>query len=286
MKMYLTKVWGFEVPCGPLQFGKDGWRDRARAILFPGDLVVLVGTKGPETLEHDRGRLLGMMEPTTEPVMSQDFELATVPEHFKEGHYKWPFALLNRRAWRMIDQPLLEKISSRRFSMEAASGIVELTDDERDRILQLVRDEVELLTSLRVQTRLEGAEVARRRGAPPPTTTRSGVMHLRNAPAYTYAMEIQGATSSAFKIGWAFNHKARAREFNLYALPKLGGLSYQIRLTELWDTARQAFQMERELLQRFDKLRHPMNSEVVCGASIEELKSTWSACVRILRHAR
>lgn len=286
MKLYLTKVWGFDVPCGPLQFGTAGWRDRARAELLPGDLVVLVGTKGPPTSEDEQGRLLGVMEPTNLPVLSLDFDLVTEPAHFKDGEYKWPYGLLNRRAWRLLDRPLLEEVSSRQFSMDAASGIVALTAEETDRILMLRRDEVALLTSLRVEARLEGEEAARRRNAPPPTTTRNGVMHLRRACAYTYAMEIEGATKSAFKIGWAFNHKMRARQFNLYALPKIGGLSYRVTLTELWGTARQAFQMEQHLLKSFDALRHPTNREVVYGVSFDELRIAWATYIQDLKYKK
>lgn len=72
----MSKVWGFSVPAGPLQFGTVRWRDRSRfKLLKPGDRVVLVGTMGPPTEERNRGRLLGMMEPTLEPVYSRDYDL-------------------------------------------------------------------------------------------------------------------------------------------------------------------------------------------------------------------
>jgi hypothetical protein len=99
--MYMTKVWGFSAPVGPLQFSTQGWRDNARADLKPGDLVVLVGTKGHPTDLSDQGRVLGMMEPTTEVVMSLDFEMHPRPTDFDdEGQYRWPYGLLNRRAWK------------------------------------------------------------------------------------------------------------------------------------------------------------------------------------------
>src|SRR4051794_19572679 len=107
MAFYLTKVWGFSVPCGPLQFSTRGWRDRAREMLSVGDLVVLVGTKEPPTIDEEQGRLLGIMEPTTNPVMSLDFPLETFPHDFTEQGYRWPYALLNRRAWQLLDRPLL-----------------------------------------------------------------------------------------------------------------------------------------------------------------------------------
>ena len=228
-----------------------------------------------------------MMEPTKEPVLSRDFDLVTIADDFNEaGEYRWPYALLNRRAWQMLDRPSLEEISSRQFSMAAASGIVRLTDEEAERILKLRRKEVALLTSLRIEVRLKGEEVARRRGAPPPTTTRTGIMHLRRAPAYTYAMQIDGALRSTFKIGWTFDHGARARHFNLYSLPKVGGLFYHVRLTELWDTARQAFRMEQDLLSSFDAKRHTSNREVIYDVPFTDLDTAWRAAVQKLRYTK
>ena len=225
MAIYLTKVWGFGEPCGPLQFGTKGWRDRARTELSPGDLVILVGTKGEQTDPEERGRILGMMEPTSEIVLSLDYEMTTRNVHFDDqGNYRWPYGLLNRRAWKFPQQPLLETISSRRFRSDAASGIVTLSDEEAAKVMLLDRREIDLLLPIRARARVEGEEAARRRDAPPPTTTRTGVMHLRRAPAYSYAMEIEGASRGAFKIGWAFDFQTRQRQFNLYALPQLDGL--------------------------------------------------------------
>jgi hypothetical protein len=81
MTVYFTKVWSFDVPVGPLQFSTRGWRDRARQMLKGGDLVALVGTKGEPTADTDRGRLLGIMEPTTELVRSLDFDLSIPSNH-------------------------------------------------------------------------------------------------------------------------------------------------------------------------------------------------------------
>jgi hypothetical protein len=285
MTVWLTKVWGFGVPCGPLQFGMAGRRDRARHQLSNGDLVVLVGTKDKPTPESERGYLLGIMEPAKEPALSLDFDLPIIPEDYTEtGDYRWPYALLNRRAWLILDRPKLEQVSSRNFSMDAVSGIVRLTDQEAERVLSLQREEVPLLTSIRIDKRLYGAEVARRRGAPPPTTTRIGVMHLRRAPAYTYAMKIHGAEKPAFKIGWAFDYTNRVRQFNPYSLPKLGGVNYEVVFAELWSTARKAFDMEQDVLNSFDGKRHPSNREVLYDISLGQLQSAWGQSLLTIRH--
>ena len=284
MTVYLTKVWGFGEPCGPLQFGTEGWRKRARAELQPGDLVILVGTKGEPTDEAEQGRVLGMMEPTTQVVLSMDFDFPKWPHDFNdEGKYRWPYGLLNLRAWEIPVRPPLEEISTRPFGMDAASGIVALSDDEAAKVMQLDRKEIKLLQPIRARVQVEGEEAARRRAAPPPTTTRTGVMHLRRAPAYTYAMAIEGALRVAFKIGWAFDIQTRQRQFNLYALPQLDGLRYQIRFQHLWGTARAAFNMEQVILRQFDGDRHPANREVILGVRYEVLEAAWIAYLQEAR---
>jgi hypothetical protein len=282
MTTYLTKVWSFGVPAEPLTFGADGWRRRAREQLKPGDLVVLVGTKAHPTAEADRGLLLGIKEPTTEPVRSLDFDVETRPEYFDENkQYRLPFGLLIRRAWRLIDRPSLEEMSDRAFAMDSVSGLVELTDDEAAKVAKLRREEVPVLEpSVRARGRIEGFEAGRRMIAPPPTTMRRGIMHLRSAPAYTYAMQIVGPSRPCFKIGWAFDFKLRARQFNQAAMPEIGGLRYRPSLNHLWDTARQAYGMEQRLLDHFRAHRHSANHEILHDVIYKTLEAVWIEFVR------
>lgn len=277
MTVYMTKVWGFDEPCGPLQFGTAGARETARSTLRPGDRVILVGTLSDPTAPENQGRVLGMMEPTPERVASLDFELPTGARDFDaEGNYKWPYGLHNRRAWIFEEpRPLLTDISSRHFYMDSAQGIVPLTEDEAARALAHPHRDITLLMPRRALARIEGEEVARRRGAPPPTTHRTGIMHLRRAPAQTYAMAVEGASAVAFKIGWAFEAKMRERHFNLAAVPTLGGVRYRIKLTEWWDTAKDAYAMEQSLLRTFDAARHSSNREILTGVSYDVLESAW-----------
>ena len=117
--------------------------------------------------------------------------------------------------------------------MDSALGIVPLTADEAGRIERLPKEEVPLLAPVRAVARIEGEDVARRRAAPPPTTQRTGVMHVRRASAYTYAMKIEGTAATLFKIGWAFNYKKRERDFNLMICSAaIGGLHVARRSVE------------------------------------------------------
>lgn len=277
-RLFMTKTWGFGAPTGPLQFSQAGWREKARELLQPGDQVLIVGTKGSETHKSERGRLLGIMEPTTEPVMSLDFVAARGARDFDElGNYRWPFGLLNKRAWRLVDRPLLTPdISTRKFNMDSAQGIVLLTSEEAAKVATLQMEEVPLLgPRVAARARVEGFETARKRSSPPPTTTRRGVMHMRSAPAYTYALEVKGASDVGYKIGWAFDYKQRARQFNQASMPSLGGVKYTPKLFELWDTARQAYGMEQALLRNFRTKRHRDNHEVITGITFDMLQTEW-----------
>jgi hypothetical protein len=277
MSIFLTKVWGFGVPFGPLQFSQKGYRETARSILSAGDLVVLVGTEGPQTQDDEKGRLLGLVEPTTEPVLSLDYPLLRLADDINEhGVYRWPFGLITKNAWKIIDRPLLKDISQRKFDMTSVSGIVPLFPAEVDRVLSLRREKVELLSSFRIDVRTKTWSEVRRHNAPPPSgKTRTGVMHIRRAPAVTYAMELVGSSQAAFKIGWALDHTVRERQFNLYALPALGGLKYKVVIHEPWETAAHAFKMEQAVLKQFHAKRHAGNGEVICGVSLSELMSAW-----------
>jgi hypothetical protein len=125
--------------------------------------------------------------------------------------------------------------------------------------------------------------MARRKAAPPPTTQRHGIMHVRRAPAFTYAMEIVGAAKSAVKIGWAFDWMQRERHFNHSAMPALGGLRYKTRLHHLFGTARQAFEMEQALLRRFDTFRHGTNVEILTPISMSDVARAWTDYLVSLR---
>ena len=98
---------------------------------------------------------------------------------------------------------------------------------------------------------------------------------MRSAEAHTYVLEVVGAKKPSFKIGWAFDHGARARQFNRAALPDLGGLHYKPLFFHRWSTARLAYRMEQALLTKFDGYRHRANHEVLFGLDRRDLERAW-----------
>jgi hypothetical protein len=88
-------------------------------------------------------------------------------------------------------------------------------------------------------------------------------------------MAIKGANRVAFKIGWSFDFKQRADQFNHAAMPDLGGLEYVPFRFHLWDTARQAFHMEQRLLGCLDKHRSTSNHEIILDVTAKEIEAVW-----------
>ena len=278
MRIFLTKVWSWSVPVGPLQFSKKGLRESALQMLESGDRVILVGTKGKLTPVDMQGRVLGAMEPTKDRVMSLDYPVIRFEEDDKDGQYKWPFGLNNTRAWSFPDRPLLSEITDRQFNMDSAQGIVPLEDEEVERILKSEwREEKLLKRTAQAEARINPAK---KQTAPPPTTSRRGVMHMRRAQAFSYVMKVESAHPRSFKIGWAFDFRRRAEEFNHASMPELGGLRYVPILYHLWDTARMAYSMEQRLLREFIENRHPGNQEIVVGVEAAKLEQSWIKSVR------
>lgn len=288
MTMYVTKVWGFNDPSGPLVFGSRGWRDNAGKSLKSGDRVILVGTWGEETAAPDKNRILGMMEPSTKHVATSDFPLPELTDKrfFNEdGKFRWPFGLLNIRAWKFTPGLFLDTVAqntNNRFGSAAAAGIVPLSADEEARVLAYPHHEIPLIKpSISAERKLYGEEASKRRGAPPPTEgVRRGVMHMRETPAYTYWFHlVLGDKIVGHKIGWAFDYKQRLRQFRSVSLHKLGGIEYKPYRHQQLNTARLAFRAEQKIFGILDGKRHPSNREVLTKITKADIEVVWDKVI-------
>jgi hypothetical protein len=238
---------------------------------------------GEETAPEDRNRIMGMMEPSTEPVASTDFIIPdqTNRRFFREdGGFRWPYGLLNYRAWEFAPGLFLADVAPREgnpFGSAAAAGIVPLTAEEESRVLVHAHFEVPLLTSLRTDSRLFGEDEARRRNAPPPAEgVRRGIMHMRQGMAHVYWFRLAADNQIVgHKIGWAFDYRQRLRQFRAVSMSALGGLQYQAHRFQSLESARLAFKVEQGILRTFDQHRHRSNREVLTGLDTSQIEQVW-----------
>lgn len=297
MSLFLTKVWGFREPAGPLPFNAPGNRKRALEMLATGDRVLYVATKGDEVEPQYHGKLLAMVEPTRTTANTLDYPVVSRAIDYNDaGEFRWPFALTLNRAWRFDPEVPLEQVISRSFSMDAVTSIVPLTTEEEAAILALSHHEIPVLQPhLAKLNQLARDDLARSKSSPGVALVRKGLMTLRDAPAFTYCMTIEraerrdsarriGSTRNdhdilGFKIGWAFDPKRRRHDFNHAALPSLGGLRYEIFRTEQWRTTRDAWAMEQAILRRFDVNRSRHNHEVLAGITIRQIEAAWTVAL-------
>ncbi len=292
MTVFLTKVWGFDEPCGPLVFSALGWRANAERKLKPGDLVAVVGTLNDHPADDDIGALLGMMQPSLTRVSTLDYPIVRNKDTVDAaGNYRWPYGLKNEKAWTFDGKPEFKALVPRRFGTSAATGIEELTPEEASAVLAQPRREIALLTSATSDQREQGKGKVWRRGAPPPSEVIRWIMRMRDVPASTYLFRLSrfklrpddtllGKSIVGYKVGWAFDPTLRMREFNKIGMPGLNGLEYSVVLTQRWETAREAFRMEQQLLTAFDAHRHPGNREILAAVNFTSLETAWNDYVK------
>ncbi len=286
MTVYLTKVWGFTNPCGPLVFSKPGWRDQASEILKPDDLVVLVGTKGEKTKEEeDRGRVLGIMKPSKIKISQTDFPLEYLRDpdlRDEDENFRWPYGLLVTKAWIVEPGLYLDDISSRagEFRTNSAVGIVPLNDDEAQAILHYPRHEIPVALSPGAISKIEKAGLAddlKGKGAPPPTDGKREFEVSygdKFADVYCFQLIVNGKIVG-HKIGWALDCKVRQKQFNSASLPSLGGIEYRLKFKQKVETASIAYAIEQTILARFEQKRYPHNQEVITGVSKADIEKVW-----------
>jgi hypothetical protein len=259
MKMFIKRFWGFDPLYWPIvAFSMRGSLGALLEQSEAGDTIAFVGTKGPETQEHERGKLLGIAEFGRSKFHSRQ---ALPPRSFAEaekgagGDIKWPHAVLITRAWRFTDSPLPEMTATlgRQLPMSAMSNTVLLTDIERDRILGLAREEIDVAqTNFISNERDRIAKIVGPGGTmgPVPSSFLSKVHRdaLREASTYAY----QFGSANVWKIGWAHDPIERLSDLNKHVPHELLKQKWGGGWTQKWASAEQAYDMEQRVLRSFN----------------------------------
>lgn len=167
-RVFLKSEWGpigDEWPC--VSFTKKSVGDRLRAEFRPGrDVLVYVGTTNAEMTRDPahRGRLLSavVIQPNqvleTRKIVPKDIWEKSVSLW---GRDRWPHAMAVTRAATLTSDPLphaheVIPVAYRSFSdLVNRGGVIEAVGNERDAVLNLQIEEIELSLSVDVQRYLE-----------------------------------------------------------------------------------------------------------------------------------
>lgn len=274
-RVFATKVWGW----GPerwavLGFSRQGVRDSVSRQIQPGDLILFIGTSGDETLDEDKGRLLGLAEIDHRPVATEEL---VDPELWREmvaangGTPKWPWGLPYVRAWSLDERPLERMFLPRLppMAIHLASNIELLEPDEAEKVLALSKHEVSdqmYESAARAQARQNAQMRAALRNSgndpttgPLPTTGRRA-SDYRDRTAFLYVMRFHGKKvlpellgkhlafgEELFKIGWSYLPERRLLQINK-SFPNLAAAGWRLHFRQALPDAKRAYRAEQFVL--------------------------------------
>lgn len=145
-RIWLRSFYGF----GPEEDGYIGWseegpRDRMLGMISAGDLFMIYGAATGNTAKLQRHRVLGFLEVDAMAIRDRDkASEAGMQRKIANGWSdKWTFAIPVRRAWRVDEQVLLERVAPQTYRPEAGQAIAVWSPP-------LLAEEIELALKIKV----------------------------------------------------------------------------------------------------------------------------------------
>ena len=259
VQVFATKVWGLDFDYWPLlTFPTDGYRKSFIKRTAENDLVCLVATKGNNTSLENKGRILGLVECGSALVNAESILLEInngrpLPDrNYENGHFKWPFGISLKQAWYFPEKPIAaETIGNLDWS--SVRGCQLLSNVDANRILRLKRVDAHLrdiglfVPAARPEqaprSPLTGTGPAL--GVPPAV---SGYQVTRTkTTSFVYVLKFQN--TDIFKVGWAFDVEARAKDINQHIPTEILDQQWEIFLWRKYDNQFLAYEAEQRLLQ-------------------------------------
>jgi len=278
MKIFATRVWGYHPPTWPLiTFSGEGILNRLLKQSMAEDIVVFVGTLDHPTQERDRGRLLGFAQFGRYAIDSLDV-LQTEnlsPEHYENGKFKWPTALVMTRAWEFTDDPYpeLKKVLSKQLPYQAISQAVLLDEYDSGVIRSLPAREVDIPITDAL-ARVKRQNIALSNQGPTKGIMPSNWISLTGRTlgkeSFVYAMRY--GKSDCWKIGYTTDLKRRLSELNQHIPSEIGCDHWQPIFTQKWPEEKLAFEMEQNLLASLSPYRS-VGERVICSYS--NIETEW-----------
>jgi hypothetical protein len=259
MRMFATRVWGFDPARWPLvTFKQEGYRSRFLAQWQPKDTIVFVGTQTEETAPEHRGMLLGMAEVSRNGANTLDVVDPTIlrPSHYDaNARLRWPVGLGMIQAWRFTLPQKLVPLIGRQLTYVATAYVEELSLKETGAILALPREpevvrETPEMTRHRRLTAALGTQVGPNAigltTGPRPTDWRGTTEHRTDVDAFTYAFQF--GTRNIWKIGCAKSVGARLSVMNINVPTEVLNEAWRIAFHQPWRNFQDAYDMEQRVL--------------------------------------
>ncbi|MGB8322435.1 MAG: hypothetical protein WCE52_05680 [Candidatus Acidiferrum sp.] len=256
VQVFATKVWGLDFDGAPLLvFSKDGNRRSYLNRAEPDALVCLVATKGKNTKDDDKGKILGIVKCGSVLVNAESHLLKISGskragrDYDDHGNFKWPYGLSLKRAWYFPDEPIAADVIGK-LHFSSVSGCELLSDKAARRVLRERRTaahltDIELFAPPSKNSRRKSGVAKPGRGPPPAV---SGYQVTRTKmTSFVYVLHFQNM--DIFKVGWAFDVEARAKDINQHIPSEVLRQQWEIFLWRRYSDQFQAYDAEQRLLR-------------------------------------
>ena len=277
MTMYAKWFYGFSPEKIPIiTFSQKGNRDRLLREAAAGDVIVFVATKGDETADEDKGRVLGAAEIGRKAVRTEEVvDTANLPARdFKDGKFRWPEAIPMLQAWRFDPSPLASEVfENGNLPPHAQTHAVQLSDADETTVRSLNWVKVELLHTEERERQQRLSDAFSSQPSKPGPVASPGTYTVTISEkdvGWTYAARF--GTSSIWKIGHTADLKQRLRDLNLHIPVEYLEEEWSIGWKQQWPSTERAREMEQRILTLLTH-RRTQGERVKCGG--EELQGAW-----------
>ncbi|MCA0940172.1 hypothetical protein LCM28_09840 [Salipiger pacificus] len=288
--IFYTYVWGSsKEQGGPLVFQNERSRSVALNRLQEGDLVFGICATNPKDprvviLEDQKGRVLGCWQMSRETARSDDFGLRPVAawEYGETGGFRWPFAVIALRNWRIDSPPLFRDLDGyvvtpeddirRTHSQEATATIVQVNDTLAASLIQLRdRQGVEMEMLPHSLTIIEEKLQAARQRHPSRLSGYSVPPREDSQECCVYIAQLgAGKHVANLKVGHTTDHKQRLLELNKYRIAS--EKQWVLRYAQPYSSISKAVEIEAKLGEHFVANRtQPHNGELYSGVTADDV---------------
>lgn len=280
MKLFISRFFGFRPEIVPaITFSSATYRDKLLAESAPGDRILFVATKTDDTIEEERGRLLGIAEIGRRAVDTESFVTVRPlpPEMMKGGRIRYPSAIPMTRAWRFVDKPLLTDVFERQLPRSATQGAIPVKERDQHAVMALQTVEVELPESetlIRERKILENQRDLLPSRGPKPAPGRREFDVAERDHGYVYVLRF--GEREVWKVGNSHDPAGRAASFNTNIPSVVIGEAWSLYMKQLTSSMEQAHDLEHQLKDSLS--RFSIGGEMF-SCSLRDLQRAWSTVV-------
>jgi hypothetical protein len=272
---------------GYIGWTDEGPRDRMLGLIEDGDLFMIYGATTGQTARHQRNRVLGFLQVIVSAIRDTDkaSPAAIQDKKAKGWQDKWTYAIPVKRAWRVDEPILLERIAPTTYRPKAGQAIAvwnpPLLPGEIDLALKIEVTEVDVFG----ETPLSGATLRRKRFGEvfKPSRAFPGSFGERSAtyedgPTFVYLARFDGDAfallgqakrsydkTTLVKIGVSNDQKRRVSELNAGFPPASLGRWKMALLSEPYNGRRAAEIVEQQFKDRAAKELRSLGGEFFFG---------------------